>query len=328
MAAISASSRTVEATAEELQAFWAKQKQRMYSVLPQKVDKYVSTTHAVSLTALETPPASNPHAFGWLCQGGAWYAAWYPELSAVHHKYVYKYQCVVIPVKGSLYLPRTRGKWFHFEDAPKEVTELLQEKKKLPTYTKGQRTYKKEFWLSYKRCKEYYEAAKKRWFEEQKTLLPVHQTTTLCVGDILTYSHVLPNFQTQIIKIDPPVYYESEKEFVYAKLRAIHVADMGGSIMGGHGGQEEKLRITKLLSNGDRVIMTSALWNIEPEGLLKGSSTFEDAVCEIATSTQKSFKRKLGKVLAETESESDTATDSESDLISAPVTKKQNLSVE
>ena len=51
-------------------------------------------------------------------------------------------------------------------------------------------------------------------------------------------------------KIDPPVYYESEKEFVYAKLRAIHVADMGGSIMGGHGGQEEKLRITKLLSNG------------------------------------------------------------------------------
>ena len=159
-----------------------------------------------------------------------------------------------------------------------------------------------EFRLSFKLCSEYYEAAKKKWFEKQRIILPMHEKTTLCVGDVLRYNHVLPNFQTQILEIKPPVYYEKEKDFCYAKLRAIVVQDIAGSIMSG--GQWDHVKmISKRLSNGCWVTKTIGNWNIEPEGRTKGIQTFEKKVCKIARGARRKIRRKTIKILAESDDE-------------------------
>ena len=187
----------------------------MYSILPKKVDPFVSTTHEVSGEALTLFP-QNPHSYGWLCKDGSWYAGWYPDLGEGHHSYVYTYQCIVVPLKGALYMPRTKGNWKHFEDTPDAVRAMLDgmavssgPQKKRARLSKAKLRYRKDFRQAYQRCKENYERTKEAWFEKQKLSLPRYESETLCVGDVLSYAHPLPNFETRILEIKPIAYYLS-----------------------------------------------------------------------------------------------------------------------
>jgi len=281
----------------------------MYSILPRKIDTYVSTTHEVSKEALKAFP-QNPHHYGWLCKDGKWFAGWYPDLGEEHHTYVYHYQCIIVPLKGSLYMPRTKDNWRHFEDAPDEVEKMNASapRGKRARLSKAAVRYRRQFSEAYKVCKERYEAAKEAWMEKHRTNPSQHDLETLCVGDVISYAHPLPNFQTRILEIRPIAYYADEREACCAKLRALRVADVAGAIcFGSNGGS---FRITKHLPDGSRSVRIIGLWNIEPEGRLAEAQSFEDAVGKIAESTKKVIEDGIIEILNETESESDQ-TDSE-----------------